>query len=108
MLVGSNRMTPVTIGAHRALLLGPLTVEPAFRTRGIGISLMEASLEAAREAGERLVILVGDEPYYGRLGFRRIPDGRVTLPGPVDPDRLLFKELLAGAFEGVSGAARGG
>jgi predicted N-acetyltransferase YhbS len=108
MLVGSNRMTPVTIGTRPALLLGPLTVEPAFRERGIGFALMTASLEAAERHGHALVILVGDEPYYGRLGFRRIPPGRVSLPGPVDPERLLVKEIVAGAFDGVSGLVSAG
>jgi predicted N-acetyltransferase YhbS len=107
MIVGSNRLTEIGIGAHPALLLGPLTVEPAFRSRGIGMALMQASLDAAMRDGERLVILVGDEPYYGRIGFRKVPVGGVTLPGPVDPHRLLVRELVPGAFDGVSGAARG-
>ena len=107
MVVGSNRLTEIKIGGHPALLLGPLTVEPAFRSRGIGMALMQASLDAALQDGDRLVILVGDEPYYGRIGFRRVPVGRVTLPGPVDPHRLLVRELVEGAFEGVSGAAQG-
>jgi len=107
MVVGSNRLTEIRVGDHPALLLGPLTVEPAFRSRGIGMALIQASLDAARRDGDKLVILVGDEPYYGRIGFRRIPTGRVTLPGPVDPLRLLVHELVEGAFEGVSGPARG-
>jgi predicted N-acetyltransferase YhbS len=108
MLVGSNRMTPIRIGEKRALLLGPLTVEPAFRARGIGLALMEASIDAAGAAGHDLVILVGDEPYYARIGFRRIEPGRVTLPGPVDPLRILVKEIVPGAFDGVSGPVQGG
>jgi predicted N-acetyltransferase YhbS len=86
------------------LLLGPLTVEPAFRSRGIGERLLTRSLDAAREAGHRLVILVGDEPYYSRAGFKRVPMGRLAMPGPVDPARLLYCELAPGAFEGVQGA----
>lgn len=104
LLVGANRMTPIRVGDARALLLGPLTVDPPFRERGIGQSLMEHSLAAARAAGHRLVLLVGDEPFYSRVGFKRIPPGKVSMPGPVDPSRLLYCELEAGAFEGVSGA----
>ncbi|MFG1359528.1 GNAT family N-acetyltransferase [Xanthobacter pseudotagetidis] len=103
MLVGSVRLTQVRIGEHPALLLGPLTVEPPFQSVGIGARLMEVALEAARNGGHRLVILVGDEPYYARFGFARVPAGRVTLPGPVDPARLLVCELAPGAFEGVAG-----
>jgi predicted N-acetyltransferase YhbS len=102
-LVGSNRMTPVRAGGAAALLLGPLAVEPAFRSRGIGEALVEHSLAAARGAGHKLVILVGDEPYYGRMGFCCVPPGRLTMPGPVDLRRLLYCELVPGAFEGVSG-----
>ena len=54
----------------------------------------------------RLVVLVGDMPYYARCGFIRIPKGEVTMPGPVDPARLLVAELTEGAFAGVSGAIR--
>ncbi len=109
LLVGANRMTAISVGGAPALLLGPLTVDPPFRERGVGRRLMAHSLDAARAAGHRLVILVGDEPYYARVGFKRVPAGRLTMPGPVDARRLLYFELVEGAFEGVSGAvARAG
>lgn len=103
MLVGSVRLTRVGVGGTPALLLGPLTVEPPFRAVGIGGRLVLAALEAARQAGHRLVFLVGDAPYYGRFGFRPVPPGMVRLPGPVDPARLLVAELEPGAFAGVGG-----
>jgi predicted N-acetyltransferase YhbS len=103
LLVGSVRLSPITIGQTRALLLGPLTVEPPFRGRGIAKALVARSLEAAKAKGHRLVILVGDEPYYGPLGFARIKKGQVKMPGPVDPARLLVAELAPGAFDGVAG-----
>ena len=106
LLVGSVRLTPVRIGETPALLLGPLTVEPPFRERGIGRALIERALADARAQGHRLVVLVGDEPYYGRCGFKRVPKGSAVMPGPVDPDRLLVAELVAGAFDGVSGLIR--
>ncbi len=103
LLVGSVRLSQVRIGTTAALLLGPLTVEPAFRERGIGQALMEQALSEARERGHRLVVLVGDEPYYAKAGFKRVPKGAVIMPGPVDPARLLVAELAPGALEGVSG-----
>ena len=106
LLVGSVRLTAVRIGETPALLLGPLTVAPPFRARGIGRALIERALADARAKGHRLVVLVGDEPYYGRAGFRRVPAGSVVMPGPVDPDRLLVAELVPGAFEGVAGMIR--
>ena len=106
LLVGSVRLTPVRIGESRALMLGPLTVEPAFRGRGIAGALIKHALSAARARGHRLVLLVGDEPYYGRFGFRVIPKGLVRMPGPVNPARLLVLELKKGAFSDVAGPIR--
>jgi predicted N-acetyltransferase YhbS len=106
LLVGSVRLTRISIGGTPALLLGPLTVEPPFRERGIGLALIERALAEARTQGHRLVVLVGDEPYYGRAGFQRVPPGRAVMPGPVDPERLLVAELVPGAFADVSGPIR--
>jgi predicted N-acetyltransferase YhbS len=106
LLVGSVWLTPIRIGATRALLLGPLTVEPAFRERGIGQALIARALKQADAKGHRLVILVGDEPYYGKSGFTSVPPGRIVMPGPVDPARLLVAELAPGAFDRVSGRVR--
>ncbi len=106
LLVGSVRLTPITIGPARAVLLGPLTVEPPFRERGIGGALILRAMQEAKAQGHKLLLLVGDEPYYGQHGFKRIEQGRVTMPGPVDPARLLVAELESRALEGVSGMIR--
>jgi predicted N-acetyltransferase YhbS len=52
------------------LLLGPIAVGADYRSSGVGGLLMRASLARAATAGHQLVVLVGDEPYYGRFGFR--------------------------------------
>jgi predicted N-acetyltransferase YhbS len=104
LLVGSVRMTPVQAGAVPALVLGPLTVEPAFEGRGIGAALMERSIAAAKAKGHRLVLLVGDEPYYSRFGFKRIPPRQLELPGPVNPERFLAMELVPGSLGEAKGA----
>jgi len=106
LLVGANRMTPIFCANRPALLLGPLTVDPAFRAGGIGEELVMKSLDAARAAGHGLILLVGDMSYYGRMGFAPVPPGRLVFAGPVDPERLLYCELVEGAFEGVQGKVR--
>jgi predicted N-acetyltransferase YhbS len=103
LLVGSVRIAPVWAGEVRALMLGPLTVDPAFEKRRIGTALMTRSIEAARDAGQALVLLIGDEPYYGRFGFKRIPPGQLAMPGPVDPARFLALELVEGALAKARG-----
>ena len=106
LLVGSVRLTPICIGDTKALLLGPLTVEPPFRSHGVGSALIKRALKDAKAKGHKLVVLVGDEPFYGKSGFKRIPKAQVKFPGPVDPARLLVAELAKGAFEGVTGMIR--
>src|SRR3954466_9314814 len=71
-LVGSVRQLPVCVGDTKALLLGPLTVEPPFRSRGIGRALLERALKDAKAKGHRLVVLVGDRAYYSRVGFKAV------------------------------------
>jgi predicted N-acetyltransferase YhbS len=106
LLVGSVRQLPICVGDSKALLLGPLTVEPPFRSRGVGRALLDRALKDARSKGHRLVLLVGDEAYYSRVGFKPVPKGLMTMPGPVDYSRLLVAELVEGAFTDVSGAIR--
>jgi predicted N-acetyltransferase YhbS len=107
LMVGSIWMSKVRIGETPALLLGPLTVEPPFRERGIGQLLMQRAMDDARGKGHKLVVLVGDEPYYAKVGFKAVPKGQCTMPGPVDPARLLVCELVEAAFRDVTGPIRG-
>jgi predicted N-acetyltransferase YhbS len=106
LLVGSVRQLPICVGDTPALLLGPLTVEPPFRSRGVGRKLLDRAIADARTKGHKLIVLVGDEPYYRRVGFKAIPKGNVTMPGPVDQNRLLVLELVEGAATGLAGAVR--
>jgi len=107
-LSGTISFWPIEIGAQRspALLLGPLAVHPDRQGLGIGIGLMRQGLARARAQGHRLVLLVGDEPYYAKVGFARLPEGLIGLPGPVDAKRFLFLELQPGALAGVTGLAQ--
>ncbi|MBO6901126.1 MAG: N-acetyltransferase [Rhizobiaceae bacterium] len=102
-IVGSVRMTHVSAGAGAALLLGPLAVRPAHKNVGIGRKLVQLAIEAAKEAGQSAVLLVGDAPYYGPLGFATLPHGQILMPGPVDPHRLLGHEMTEGALAALKG-----
>jgi len=109
-LRGNVRFWPVVVGHTRALMLGPLAVQSDQRGRGIGIALMVRGLEEAKALGHAYVSLVGDLPYYERVGFSRIdfaakkdgegpntpPQSRIRFPGPVDPARILGVALHEG------------
>jgi predicted N-acetyltransferase YhbS len=104
-VVASVRMTPITIGGRPALILGPLTVAPEIKGCGTGKTLVRLVLAAARDADHAVVMLVGDLPYYGPLGFSHLGRDIITLPAPVDPDRVLVAGLTDGALDGLAGPA---
>ncbi|MDE1938210.1 MAG: N-acetyltransferase [Alphaproteobacteria bacterium] len=105
-LRGSIRFWPVAIGMEQSLLLGPLAVQSHQRGRGIGIALMKRGIEEARTQGHASIILVGDEPYYVRVGFAALPPGRVRFPGPVDPARILGQSLKPNVILTLAGEVR--
>lgn len=105
-LYGSIRFWPVTVGMEPSLLLGPLAVEPALRGKGIGVALMHHGIEEAGKLGAASIILVGDELYYVRVGFSRLPPGKVKFPGPVDQARVLGLSLKPNARMALSGEVR--
>jgi predicted N-acetyltransferase YhbS len=103
-LIAAIRFTEVKIGDEPGgLLLGPLAVEPAFAGQGYGKQLVADGLANAKAAGLRLSVLVGNEPYYARFGFVRVPPGQIWLPGPADPARILAAELEPGALSHYRG-----
>ena len=103
VLVGSVRLWPVAIGGEPAVFLGPIAVEAELRKHRIGQTLVEKACDAATEAGWRAVLLVGDAPYFGRVGFDAAPAKGVRMPGPVDQRRVLLKALREGGADGLTG-----
>lgn len=92
-LLGSVQCWPLwLVDRARAcpiVLLGPLAVDERARGRGVGGALMEA---AVRAADGRPMMLIGDEPFYGRFGFSAALTGGWVLPGPVERHRLLARD----------------
>jgi predicted N-acetyltransferase YhbS len=95
--VGCVRLWPVAVGRQSGLLLGPIAVEAHWRRRGLGASLVRAACEAAASAGAPWVILVGDEPLFGPLGFSAAAASGARLPGPVDSRRVMLLQLAPGS-----------
>lgn len=106
-LVGTLRFWHVEAGNREALMLGPLAVDAAHRSAGIGRALIEHGLRRASRLGHEAVILVGDAPYYARFGFSRASTEGLVLPGPVDEARFLGLELVPGALAGARGRVVG-
>ena len=80
----------------------PLAVRPVFKNLGIGRQLVRIAVDAALHAGSEGVVLVGDLPYYGPLGFEPVK-ARLLFPGPVDPARVLIAAGGTVAHERLNG-----
>jgi predicted N-acetyltransferase YhbS len=97
ILGGAIRFWPIRVGEHSALLLGPIAVHPTRQGEGLGNALIGHALSHTEALGWSRVLLVGDEPYYGRFGFHCLKT--VKMPEPTNPDRTLGW----GDWTGVSG-----
>ncbi len=102
-LVGTVRLWHVSAGGIPALVLGPLAVDAACRSLGVGAALMEHALAAAKARGHGAVILRGDPAYYARFGFSAGKTGELALPGPFERERLLAVELREGVLDDAFG-----
>jgi predicted N-acetyltransferase YhbS len=93
-VIGTIRYWPILIGESSApaLLLGPVAIDAEYRRHGLGATLIRRSLAMAATAGHRTVILVGDQAYYGRFGFRNAGEAGITMPLE-DPARVQVLDL---------------
>ncbi len=106
ILGGAIRYWPVLVGQKPALLLGPVAVHPTRAGEGLGGALIRETLALAGpdRAGWDRVLLVGDAPYYGRFGFKRLKD--VIMPPPTNPQRVLGLALSQDGWDGVTGKVK--
>ena len=106
VMAGVVRQWSVLAGETPAVFLGPIAVDKAWRSRRLGRALIERAVALSDAAGERLTVLVGDQSYFGPLGFQPVPRGRITLPGPVDPRRILWRGREAADLDAAGGLLR--
>ncbi len=103
-VIGTARLWHIRCESGQpALLLGPVAVTTECRSRGVGAALVRRALRDARKLGHHAVILIGDQPYYGRFGFSAAKTADLFMPGPFERHRLLAVELVTGALDGARG-----
>ncbi len=102
VLAAAIRYWPARVADREILLLGPVAVHPTRQGEGLGGILITESMAEAKRLGAARVLLVGDAPYYGRFGFRKLEG--VVMPPPTNPERVLGAALVAGAWDGVAGS----
>jgi len=95
-VVGHVAYSPVTIsnGALHWYGLGPLAVEPAFQSQGVGTALVRAGLAQLRAMSAAGCVVLGDPAYYKRFGFKAIPG--LVYPGP--PPEYFLGQVFTGSL----------
>ncbi|MBX3431756.1 MAG: N-acetyltransferase [Pirellulales bacterium] len=91
-------------GAVPAAALAPVAVTPAWQRRGVGSRLVVAGLEACRDAGERIAVVLGHPEFYPRFGFTA--ELAAPLAGPFTGPAWMACELVPGALAEVAGQVR--
>jgi predicted N-acetyltransferase YhbS len=85
--------------------LGPISVQPHLKRRGIGSALLRETTRRAEEAGEPGIALLGSTEYYPRFGYLPAHKLGVDAPDPAWGDHFQLLPLKAWP-DGVSGAFR--
>ncbi|WP_030751905.1 bifunctional class I SAM-dependent methyltransferase/N-acetyltransferase [Streptomyces griseus] len=89
-------ITRCRVGGAPAAALAPVSVAPEHQRAGAGQAVVRAALDAARLAGERLVLVLGHPEYYPRFGFARASEYGIQ-PGFEVPDEAMMALVLDGS-----------
>ncbi|MEO1703012.1 MAG: N-acetyltransferase [Pseudomonadota bacterium] len=103
VLIGHVLLSEPAEGPERALVLGPLAVDPAWRDFQIGTELVRRALADARISGWRSVFVLGEPDYYRRFGFKRSLAEKVRCAYNVGP-AFQALELETGSLNGFNGS----
>jgi putative acetyltransferase len=94
-------VTRRTVGGRPAL--APCAVLPERQRTGAGSAAIRGALEAARERGEELVVVLGRAGYYPRFGF--VPASGLGIRAPFEvPDEAFMALPLGSAADLPRGA----
>ena len=111
-MVGHVLFTEVTVesqageGDWTAVGLAPVAVLPGFQGEGIGGRLCRAGLEACREKGYGVAIVLGHADYYPRFGFEPGVNYGIRWEHEVPDDVFMVMELCGGALAGTRGVVK--
>lgn len=107
VVVGHIAFSPVTLDRQPevpgAVGLGPMAVLPAYQRQGIGLAMIRAGLDACREAGFDLVVVLGHPTYYPKAGFETADRFGISSPWDVPEEVFMVQVLKEGALTGYGG-----
>ena len=110
-LIGQNMFMKTIINADDGrivpvLTMGPICITPELKRNGYGKTILDFSLEKAREMGYGAVLFEGNIGFYGKNGFdyaRNFGIRYHDLPEDADDSFFLCQELIPGYLDGITG-----
>jgi len=107
---GHIAFSPIAVesegSSFEALALAPMAVLPAYQRQGIGGRLVRAGLEACRDLGHEIVVVLGHPAYYPRFGFVPAGPEGMSCEFEVPEEAFMVLELRAGALAGRGGVVK--
>ncbi len=96
-------VTPALSATAVAVALGPMAVSPTCQREGIGSQLVQTGIAMLRQAGHKILIVLGHPEFYPRFGFA--PASRFGIRWEIEvPDEVFMAlALQPGALAGVTG-----
>lgn len=85
--------------------LAPMAVLPEHQRTYVGTRLVEAGLDACRDAGCHAVFVLGHTSYYPRFGFAPAAPRGIVCEFDAPPEAFMMLELVPGSLTGVRGKA---
>lgn len=73
-----------------AVVLGPVAVDESHQNQGYGSKLIEYTLKKAEDIGIPFVLVIGDENYYHRFGFKCASEYKLWLEGTDENEECPF------------------
>lgn len=110
-LIGQNMFMRAHIRADDGrdipiMTMGPICIAPEYKRQGYGKILLDYSVERAAALGCGALCFEGNILFYGKSGFTCASDFGIRyhdLPEDADASFFLYKELIPGYLDGVTG-----
>ena len=88
-IIGHIMFTEIRVGESVGLALAPLSVVPSVQKQGIGTALMNKAHQIAEELGYGFSVVLGDDRYYTRVGYKTASDYGILAPFDVPEENFM-------------------
>ncbi|MGL5750983.1 MAG: GNAT family N-acetyltransferase [Paraclostridium sp.] len=92
-ILGHIMFTKIKIGNEVELALAPLSVSPSAQRKGVGTALMNNAHKIAKDLGYDIIVVLGSEKYYPRVGYKPASEFGISAPFDVPNENFMALSL---------------